>query len=221
MSLRFAMSDTGDPQNEEQVHQLLTTHYHSEVYTHRLLWIFTEREAELADAKEEGSLYHNLVALVFASLTVEGYVNYAGERLDHQVWQNDRNYFSKPPYHGVTGKLKKVTELVALAWEPEKEPLKSILELKDLRDLIAHSKPQKSEGTVEHSVQSEYPHLTGDILSKRISKSARIDGMTAVERFVEQLQAAARKKLPYDIYFYGEALRGPISEGGWVTGPKE
>lgn len=215
------MSSTEEPHNEEQVQQLLTTHYHSELYTHRILWIVAEREAELADAEVRGSFYHNLVALVFASLAVEGYLNYAGERLDPEAWKNERKYFSKAPYQGVTGKLKRVSELVALAWKPETEPLRSILELKGLRDLIAHAKPDRNEGTVDHPIDTEYQYLTGDVLSKRISKSARIDGMRAVEQFVERLHSAARKTHPHDPYFYGEALRGPIREGGGITAPKE
>jgi hypothetical protein len=208
------------PKNERKV-ELLITHYEKEIYTHRLLWIVAQREAGLADAKEEGSFYHNLVALVFASLTVEGYVNWAGERVDPEAWKDERKYFSKLPYRGAIGKLKKISEVVSVPWEPETEPLKTILKLKELRDLIAHAKPEKDEGTVEHPADTEYDHLTGDLFSTLVSKSSRIAGMQAVEHFVDRLHSAARNRFPYDPYFTFDPLRGPISEGGWVTGAKE
>ena len=180
-----------------------------------------QREAELADAEEQGSFYHNLVALVFASLAVEGNINYAGARLAPEAWKDERKYFSQEPYRGLTGKLKKVSELVSVTWDPEAKPLKSILELKNLRDLIAHAKPEKHEGTLDHSVEVEYKPLTGDFLSKRITKCARIAGLQAVEQFVEALHLAARNKTPHDPYFRFEALGGPTTMGGWVTGAKE
>jgi len=75
--------------------------------------------------------------------------------------------------------------------------LKSILKLKELRDLIAHAKPEKDEGTVEHPADTEYDHITGDLFSSLIRKSTRIAGMQAVERFVEA--AALSSSQPFSV----------------------
>jgi hypothetical protein len=80
------------------------------------------REAAAADVKEEGSFFHNLVALVFASHVVEAYLNYVGERLAPDIWKDERNYFRKEPYRGWEGKLRKVFELAGLPWNAADRP---------------------------------------------------------------------------------------------------
>ncbi len=53
------------------------------------------------------------------------------------------------------GKLRKVMELVGLPWTPDDRPLHTVLELKQLRDLIAHGKAERLQGTVLHGHDEE------------------------------------------------------------------
>jgi len=80
--------------------------------------------------------------MVFGFLTVEAYLNFVGERLAPGIWQDERNYFRREPFRGWDGKLRKVMELVEMPWPATiTRPLKTILELRELRDRIAHPKP--------------------------------------------------------------------------------
>jgi hypothetical protein len=119
---------------------------------HRFLWGIVEGQAKLVAERESEWSGPALVAMVFGFHTVEAYLNFVGERLAPDVWQDERNYFRKMPYRGWDGKLRKVMELVGMPWpEPIGRPIKTILELRELRDLTAHSKPEKISVDIVHS----------------------------------------------------------------------
>ena len=87
----------------------LKTTYYYEILHHQLLWRVAEREAASADQSKEGSYYHNSVAMVVASLTVEGYANWIGPKLAPGAWSEERNYFiAKSGYPEIRGKLQKI-----------------------------------------------------------------------------------------------------------------
>jgi hypothetical protein len=131
---------------------MLKTTYDGKELTHRWLWSIVEAEAAIAKQRERNWLKPAAVAMVFAFHTVEAYLNYVGETLAPAIWRDERNFFRRPPYRGLNGKLRKVMELVGMAWpQPVNRPLQSILELKPLRDLIAHSRSEEIVGTVFHS----------------------------------------------------------------------
>ena len=61
-----------------------------EEYLHKEAWRVVMRQFERCpDDPKKGALYDDLVAMVFASHSLEGYLNYIGEKLE--VWQNERD----------------------------------------------------------------------------------------------------------------------------------
>lgn len=99
---------------------------------HRHLGTIVEAEAKRADEAEREWRNPTVVAMVFAFHTVEAYLNYVGEQLDPKLWRDERNSFRNEPYRGWEGKLRKIMELVALAWpEPVERPLKTVLNSND------------------------------------------------------------------------------------------
>jgi hypothetical protein len=48
--------------------------------------------------------------MVFGFQTVEAYLNFVGERLAPEIWDDERNYFRREPYRGWDGKLRKVMD---------------------------------------------------------------------------------------------------------------
>jgi hypothetical protein len=188
----------------------LKTTFKGEEILHRLLWQIVEEEAERASQDERNWFRPTLVAMVFASHTVEAYLNAVGERLASDIWKDERNYFKKVPYRGWEGKLRKVTELVGLSWTPADRPLKTVLELKDLRDLIAHGKPEKLVGEVVHSETTDaFPPLS--TIRQMVTLKEKLENVLSdVPQLLTEIHSLARPKLKApDIWFGTHPLRGP------------
>jgi len=56
--------------------------------------------------------------------------------------------------------MRRVLDLVGIAWAPDARPLKTVLELKKIRDLIAHGKPEKLRAEVIHPLNTDAPYPT-------------------------------------------------------------
>ncbi len=190
---------------------MLKTTFEGEELIHRHLWDIVEGEAKLASEREREWFSPSLVAMVFASHTVEAYLNFVGERLAPEIWKDERNYFRQEPYRGWDGKLRKVTELVGLPWSSEDRPLKTILELKDLRDLIAHGKPEKLEDEIVHAQGTESPFPVSTLCSLVTPKEKLTIILPDVEQFLNQIHTLAAPKVKDDPWFGKEALRGPLT----------
>jgi hypothetical protein len=188
---------------------MLKTTYSGETFPHYLLWQIVEEQAKVASEREREWFKPAIVAMVFGFHTVEAYLNFVGERLDPETWQNERDFFRKEPYRGWEGKLRKVMELVELPWlEPVERPLKTILELKKTRDLIAHPKPEKLASEVIHAGDTEAPRLVSTLRSMFTPKEKMTSAVRDVDQFLNQIHNLAKPKVN-DIWFGKEALRGP------------
>jgi hypothetical protein len=99
-------------------------------------------------------------------------------------------------------------ELVSLPWAEGDRPLKTILELKDLRDLIAHPKPDKLSGSVSvEGTEVPFP-LVVFTLSKKVTAAARAVAVNDVEQFLDCIHTLAKPQVN-DVWFGSRALRGP------------
>jgi hypothetical protein len=136
--------------NEKDV-RIVKTSADGETHTHRVLWSACQRQLEHANKVKKGSWYFYLPAMLMAYFVFEAYINYLGERLAPKLWEDERNHFRKPPYVGTSGKFLKLCEIHNVTF-PEKgeRPYQSIKTLKNLRDIIAHGKPEKYDLTVQH-----------------------------------------------------------------------
>jgi hypothetical protein len=196
---------------------MLKTTYEGKELIHRHLWEIVETEAKLANEREQGWRSPTLVAMVFAFHAVEAYLNYVGEQLAPEIWKDERNFFRKEPYRGWDGKLRKVMELVNLPWpEPAVRPLKTILELKRLRDLIAHGKSERLTGEAAHASGTLPPLPSSTLLSMITPRDKLTPVLPDVEQFLDQIHSLAAAKTK-DIWFGESALRGPLSYSGRTT----
>jgi hypothetical protein len=158
----------------------LRTTYEGIWYTHRLLWQIVEEQAELARKRDREWVNFGLVAVTFAFHALEAYVNFAGEHLSPALWADEQNSFRKDPYRGWKGKLRKVLELTNVPWEPDVRPLKTVIELQELRDSIAHGKAERFSGTADHDdIDDSMPSLPNSrIRSMVLPKSlTKLSGM--------------------------------------------
>jgi len=180
-----------------------------ERFLHKDLWRVVERQLEHAVGTPQGAFYDDLVAMVFALLALEAYLNFLGERVAPEIWKDERNFFRKEPYRGFDGKLRKVLELVGVP-EPARDirPYSTVWFLKDLRDLIAHAKPMRFTNAIEHEVDQEpsiFHSPLRDVITRENAERARDD----IKTFIESIHAAAIPKVS-DIWF------GPAAFGGTV-----
>ncbi len=168
-----------------------------------------ETQGEIVKERQgRGQFYNHLVAMVFALHTVEAYLNFVGELLAPAIWKNERKFFSKGPYRGFGGKLRKVMELISLPVAEDVRPLKTVLELKELRDLIAHPKTEQVSGSIR-TPGNDVPLAPAEFtLYKKVTAEACAVAIKDVEEFLESIHAAARPKVD-DIWFGPSALHGP------------
>jgi hypothetical protein len=185
------------------------TSVEGERFLHKDLWRVVERQLEHATAIPRGAFYDDLVAMVFALLALEAYLNFVGERIAPEIWKDEREFFRKEPYRGFDGKLRKILELVGIM-EPARDvrPYSTVWLLKDLRDLIAHAKLMRFGSVIEHTADEEpsmfYSPLR-DVITHENAEGARDD----IKAFIETIHAAAIPKVG-DIWF------GPAAFGGTV-----
>jgi hypothetical protein len=189
---------------------MLLTSFEGEDFPHRLTWSIAEEQAKLATEREQGWSGPALVAMVFAFHTVEAYFNFVGERLAPDVWKDERTFFSTEPYRGWGGKLRKVLELVDLPLVPDSRPQKTIFELKQLRDLIAHGKPEKPSGVLHHPEGADPPYPEFTLRSMITPKEKMAVAMQDVDQFANQIHALALPMVN-DPFFGDDALRGALS----------
>jgi hypothetical protein len=197
---------------------MLHTEHIGRELLHRHLWIIVEDQAKQALKLECDWFNPSLIAMVFAFYTVEAYLNFIGEHLAPDVWQDERNFFRREPYRGWTGKLRKVMELVQIPWSPDDRHLKTVLELKELRDLIAHGKSEKLGGSFDHAMDMIPPLPISTLRSRVTPKQKLSTSISHVEQFLDQIhtRAAAMVKDPW---FGAQALRGSSTYGQSSTRP--
>jgi len=188
---------------------MLKTTYEGEEILHRLLWHIVEEESERAAMLARGWFNPSAVAMVFAFHTIEAYLNYVGERLAPDIWKQERNYFRREPYRGWEGKLRKVLELAGLTWNPGERPLSTVLQLRQLRDLLAHGKPEKLEGEFLHPAGTESPTPVSTLRKMIVPQEKLQTVLSDVEQFLCQIHSLAKPKVKAnDNFFGGHPLQG-------------
>ena len=203
---------------------MLETHCKGEAITHRVLWRITQEQVELAQGKEAGWIYPSVVAQVFAYHTVEAYLNYVGERLEPDIWRNERNYFRNEPYRGALGKMHKIVDLVGLPWTEEardERPLKTIMDLKYFRDLISHGKTEKFDEVILHEAGEEPLRPSSELVKLSESKEKLSVVLEDVEQYLDSIHLLAKPMLKVsDTWFGSYALKGTTGYRDFTTGPR-
>jgi hypothetical protein len=183
-----------------------------ELYTHKLLWRCCLRQVEEAEkAAEEsyGSFYFEITAMLMAYMTFESYLNFLGDRLAPDIWENERDFFNKKPYKGIEGKLKKILEIIKCT-ELKKgaKPYQTIIKLRHLRDYLSHGKPDKYTKTIMHR-KGEAPNLFHSNLDRIAPLGAMKSSIEDVEAFINWLHEKA-KKVGDEFWLDRSALDGII-----------
>jgi hypothetical protein len=196
---------------------MLVTTYEAEDLPHRLMWSIVKEQAALAEERERDWSNASLIAMVFAFHAMEAYLNYVGLRLAPEIWENERGHFQKS---GFKGKLHEVLDRAGLPWEPSKRPLQTVVGLQKLRNAIAHGKPEKRVGSVQHPEGTLPPYPAFFLRSLFTPKSKMLKAVHDVEELGNAIQKAAKPMLKAaDVWFGKEAFQGPHSYSSRHTAP--
>lgn len=195
---------------------LVQTTIEGQRFLHKDLWRVVKRQLDYSKVNPKGAFYDDLVAMVFAFHALEAYLNYVGELLAPQIWIDERNYFRKEPYRGFDGKVRKVLELCGLP-EPKRElrPYKTVWDLKELRDLMAHAKPERLALDVHHHIDEEPPLLSTSLDTTVTAENAQ-NAYEDIATFAQSLHNAARSEIS-DIWFGDFAFGGVHQFGSGST----
>jgi hypothetical protein len=193
------------------------TSIEGENFNHRVLWFVVIRQLKHSAEQPTGSWHDDLVAMVFALHSMEAYLNFIGERLDPETWKNEREFFSKQPYRGFSGKMKKVLELVGMP-EPSRDdrPYSTVWLLKNLRDQIAHPKTERYSFTTDRHPDEGIGIFHVAPFQGLVTKENAQAAYEDIEAFADALHELAKPKLR-DVVVGSRAFRGPLSLGSGST----
>ncbi|MEW6406231.1 MAG: hypothetical protein AB1649_30970, partial [Chloroflexota bacterium] len=145
-----------------------------EIYNHRILGISAHKFLTLAKSDEIEGKYYALAAVLFSFMAFEGYLNWLGSRIAENVWRNERDFFSRPPFKGTLGKFSYLVTLLHLEMpDPSKGPYQTALEVHRLRDSIAHTTPEYGENEVEFPPGNFPPMYRGKLAKRITTKTAQ------------------------------------------------
>ncbi len=120
-------------------------------YAHRILWDSAQRHLELATQHPDDAWALHLSAGLLAAAAFEAYLNYVGEEILPQVWEEERSFFNTAQYRGTDGKLKRIAEEIGLTLPARgRKPYSGVLSLQKLRDKLVHARTERHSIRVKH-----------------------------------------------------------------------
>jgi hypothetical protein len=181
---------------------------------HRFLWqkiVLPQLEAART-AEKEAAVHFRLVAMVFMSHVLEGYINFAGMRLCPAIWKHEKKL-------SFDERLEKVAftcgfaKAAAVASNTE---WASITHLKDLRDAIAHPKVESKDTKKFHrSLNIQFdalPYQHGQVTKIWAQRCAK-DLRSYIEAINHKARAIESEVQAQDLgrtWFGDHPLDGPI-----------
>ena len=183
-----------------------------EGYTHQLIWNSAQLLMSQPETKTPNDGYFRIAGMVMAYFTYEAYLNLIGPHIDPEAWKNEREFFSKSPYRGTDGKLKKVCEKLEIKIERGQRPYQTVRELKYLRDFLAHGKLEAYTYEIEVK-EGETTDMFRDLsIYEMITREKADRALKDMEAFLEDLRAKMIEKLGEDeMVFRTKALHFPLS----------
>jgi hypothetical protein len=165
-----------------------------EEYLHRDTWSVVNRQIDHAEGKNEGALYDDLVAMVFALYSLEGYLNFLGDKVAPDLWGREKEVFSQT---GISGKLSKLCEICGIS--DFDEGRSTVILLKNLRDRIVHPKIQKTKPPpVKFSDGRNPPLFPKSYLAKLVSHPKALRARNDIKDVVDRLHSAAILRFPHE-----------------------
>ena len=139
-----------------------------------------------------------------AYFSFEGYLNYLGELIAPEVWKDERHFFTQKPYDGTLGKYHFLMKITIQDPPPKtRRPHLTIIRLAQLRNFVAHSRPEFGQRTARLSKKTGFPTEYRHELSKRVSKIKAKHVLEDVKKLLGELHDGAKQ-------YYGVPMGEPF-----------
>lgn len=171
-----------------------------EAYNHRILWGAADRNLSLATSQNEDAKFFALGAMFLFFAAFEGYLNWLGTRIAPEVWEDERQFFSRSPFQGPLGKYIFLAKILHLP-NPDSSngPLQTAHDLYKLRNMVAHPKAEAGEKQVKFRDGCLPPRYKSE-LEKKVSPDAATRAKDHLEKLAEQLHREAKNIHSSDIH---------------------
>ncbi len=163
--------------------------------TYEYLWHACEKSLEDAKNTRGSPWYYYFTAMTMAYFCYEAFLNHLLLQIAPDIWANEKEYFSKAPYKGTEGKLRKVCDIAQLPF-PEKgsRRYQQIKLLKELRDFVAHGKTEKHNSVVQATSGLDTLNIQSAIY-KLVTKDNTERAIPALKEFIISLNEKVREKV--------------------------
>jgi hypothetical protein len=167
-----------------------------EIYNYRILWSVAEKNLQLATPSNKDAKFFALGAMFLFFAAFEGYLNWLGTRIAPEVWEDERQFFSRGPFQGVLGKYRFLAKILCLPNpDPSQSPVQTLKNLLNLRNMLAHPKVEAGERLVKLSEGRFPPHYQGE-LERKVSPEAAIRAKDHLNKLADELHREAKLSAP-------------------------
>jgi len=181
-------------------------------FTHQYLWNCAEALLTQTETKSPTDGYFATSGMLMAYFAYEAYLNLVGPRIDAEAWKDERDFFSKPPYKGTQGKLRRICEKIGIKVDHGKRPYQTIRNLGRLRDFLAHGKLDAYAFEMDVG-KGKDPDMFRELqIYKMVNRDNADRALKDTEEFIEFLHASVTAKRVGDqTLFNGKALKFPLA----------
>ena len=198
-----------------------TTKFKGTYYTHEYLWRASSKNLTMAETNNRERYYLLMQSLLTAYLAFEAYINFIGECLDPDAWENEKTFFNQADYYGIEGKIKRLAEkLPNFVFNKGKEPYQSIKKVGRFRNLLVHAKPYDFEKEERIPSDGSMPDMFGKFIWDRHLTLENVKrSRKAIKEFCESLRSEANTILDETEppYLLCPAFEGPLASSESVT----
>jgi hypothetical protein len=132
--------------------------------------------------------------MVFAYHALEGYLNFVGEKIAPDLWKEEKEQLSDT---GIAGKLRAICERCEISIpEKGKRPYSTVIEVKKLRDAMAHPKIYKTTQKTEYAEGKTRPLFRRNYLVSLVDHKKAIRARDDVKRIGDRIHSAAVSRFP-------------------------
>jgi hypothetical protein len=166
----------------------------TEEYLHKAAWQVVKRQIESAESNPNGALYDDLVTMVFAYHSFEGYLNFVGEKIAPDLWKEEKERFKDR----LPEKLREICSRCEISiWEEGKRPYSTLTELKKLRDKMAHPKTHRARQKVGFVENKPPPLFPKSYLASLVNHKKALRARDDVKRVADEIHSAAVRRFPH------------------------
>jgi hypothetical protein len=185
-----------------------------EIYNHRILWRVAELNLYMATSSQKNAKFYALGAMLLYFFAFEGYLNWLGNRIAPEAWEEEREFFSRPPYQGGLGKYRFLTKVVRLSAPGASQgPFQTAKELLKLRDMAVHPRAEAGDRLVKFANSHFPPHYRGR-LAEKVSPKKASRARDHLSKLAEDLHIGAKSSYPellWEDQAFGLSLRCSIT----------